>query len=463
MYVDDDNLIVVTSRYTYQYYKTDVDTEDEYRMIEPFFGMNETVVYVYSKSNDFELQDTYKFEGYMSGTRKIGENLFIITNNYFNPDDETILPQYNVNGEVMSGEFGDVTYVKDTNPYNFTSIYGIDLDTQEVDVENILGSSSYTLYVSNNNIYTIDYRYTFMPFFAEVGITDAEEPEETVVISKYSLEGNDVTLTAVGEVKGAPINQFSMDEHDGFFRIATASGWGEKTNNRLIILNDELTLVSELENLGKPGERLQSSRFLGDIVYLVTFEQTDPFYVIDLADPENPEILGELEITGFSTYIHPIDANHVLGIGFEADENGRRTGLKISIYDVTDQTDPKETFKHVILYEEQGWNWSSVAYNHKDLLFDANKGIIGFPFSSEVYENNEYNYQSGYLLFDFNVDTGLEQLGFITHGTTANYREYIQKGIFLEDYLFTISNSKIGVSHLEEIETLIDLIKIDVN
>lgn len=469
VYVDDDYLLVVTNRYTYQHYvyteeKTgDEEATEELKLIEPFFGTNETVVYVYSKADDFELQDTYRFEGNMSGTRKIDNNLFIITNHWLNVEDDTLLPEFAVNEDVKGSTYEDVTYIKDTNPHTFTSIYGIDLDSKEVDVENILGSNSYTLYVSNNNIYTIDYKYYIMPFLARVGIDeDFERPEETVAISKFSLEGNDITLAAVGEVKGNPLNQFSMDEHNGYFRITTTSGWGEDINNRLYILDEGLTIVSEIEKLGKPGERLQSTRFMGDVAYLVTFQQTDPFYVIDVADPEAPVVLGELEITGFSTYLHPIDKDHILGIGFEADEEGRRIGLKLSIYDVTDQTNPVETYKHVILYEEHGWNWSSVTYNHKDLLFDSAKGIIGFPFSSDVYEDNQFRFQTGYLLFNFDVNDGLEELGYLTHGNTDEYYDYIQKGLFLEDYLYTVANSKIGVSHIDNIEELIELIKIEV-
>ncbi len=469
MYVDDERLIVVTNRsshYNYRFYdKSEEEVlTDELLMFEPFFGNQETVVYTYDKENNFELVDTYRFEGWMTGTRRIGDNLFIITNSYFNTEDETLLPQYNVNGDTFEAEYSDVTYIKETNPYNFTSIYGIDLNTGDVDVENILGSSSYTLYVSNNNIYTIDHKWYSggrVGIFAE-GTVDEEVYEDTIVISKYSLEGHNVELAAIGEAKGYPLNQFSMNEYKNHFYITTTTGWGEYTNNRLIVMDEGLTIVSELEKLGKPGERLQSTRFMGDVAYLVTFEQTDPFYVIDLADPENPTILGELEITGFSTYIHPIDKNHVMGIGFEADEDGRRTGLKISIYDVTDQTNPQETYKYVIDYENQGWNWSSVAYNHKDLLFDANKGVIGFPFSSEVYEDNQYVWQSGYLLFSFDVNEGLEQLGYVTHGTSGNWNEWIQKGLFLEEYLYTVANSKIGVSHLDDVENLIELIKLEV-
>ncbi|XMB87435.1 beta-propeller domain-containing protein [Mycoplasmatota bacterium WC44] len=465
LYVDDDKLIVITYKNTYmnwKYYEENDTDENSKRMAPSYFwnSVQETLVYVYDKSNDFELTSTYGFEGYMAGTRKIDNNLFIITNTHLNQEKEEMLPTYSINGTTNTCDYTDIIYIEDTNPYNFTNIYGIDLDSEEVDVESILGGSSHNLYVSNESIYTVDQRYYFMPMIE--GIVRNESVNEVVTtISRFSIEGNKVVLSASGEVKGNPLNQFSMDEYDGHFRITTTSGWGEEANNRLYVLDENLTIVSELDKLGKPGERLQSTRFMGDIAYLVTFMQTDPFYVVDLQDPTNPMILGELEITGFSSYLHPIDEDHVLGIGFEADKDGRRIGLKISIYDVTDQVDPKEIYKEVLLYKDHGWNYSSVTYNHKDLLFDAKKGIIGFPFEQSNYENNKYSYESGYLLYKFDVSDGLENLGYVTHGEFEDYN-HIYKGLFLDDNLYTISTQRIGVSNLEDVEkiqNIIDLYK----
>ena len=383
----------------------------------------------------------------------------MINSNWIYEDKETLLPRYSINGESYSTEYNDIIHLRDSNPNNFTSIYGIDLMTTDVDVEQMLQSSSSTMYVSQNNIYLLDQRFFSMPRMA-LFIDEGVNVDENITrISRFELNGNTVQLAAAGEVIGYPLNQFSMDEQDGFLRITTTTGFGEATNNRLIVLNENLTIVSSLEKLGKPNERLQSTRFVADRAYLVTFEMTDPFYVIDVSVPENPVILGELEITGFSSYLQPLDVNHILGIGFEADTDGRTTGLKLAIYDVSNPTNPIENSKSVIDYEEFGWSYSSATYNHKDLLVDYDKQVIGFPFNTYNYNeaNNTYEYETGYMMYSF-ADLGLNRLAYIKHSPDRNYNQ-MEKGLFLEDYLYTVSTNQLGVSPLSSLNEFVVLLK----
>ena len=466
IYVDDERLIIIINRNIYpnwnlQESEPQADVEDSSFRILPWYGQtdSETVVYVYDKASDFSLVDEYTFEGYMMGTRKIGDNLFVINSNWIYEDKETLLPRYSINGESYSTEYNDIIHLRDSNPNNFTSIYGIDLMTTDVDVEQMLQSSSSTMYVSQNNIYLLDQRFFSMPRMA-LFIDEGVNVDENITrISRFELNGNTVQLAAAGEVIGYPLNQFSMDEQDGFLRITTTTGFGEDTNNRLIVLNENLTIVSSLEKLGKPNERLQSTRFVADRAYLVTFEMTDPFYVIDVSVPENPVILGELEITGFSSYLQPLDANHILGIGFEADTDGRTTGLKLAIYDVSDPTNPIENSKSVIDYDEFGWSYSSATYNHKDLLVDYDKQVIGFPFNTYNYNeaNNTYEYETGYMMYSF-ADLGLDRLAYIKHSPDRNYNQ-MEKGLFLEDYLYTVSTNQLGVSALSSLNEFVVLLK----
>ena len=154
---------------------------------------------------------------------------------------------------------------------------------------------------------------------------------------------------ASGSVNGTLLNQFSMDEHDGYLRIVTTTGspWSEQnqSESQLIVMEEQgksLVQVGQVGGLGK-GESLYSVRLLDDVGFAVTFRQIDPFYVIDLSDPVNPEVVGELKIPGFSTYLHPVDENIVLGIGQNADDQGRVLGLKVSSFDVSDPSNPVET------------------------------------------------------------------------------------------------------------------------
>jgi inhibitor of cysteine peptidase len=462
LYVDNDSLIVISNRsvYTnYAYVQASGDAPGETASTLPWFEdwQNDTLVRVYAKENNFALVDEYVFEGYMIGTRKINENLFVITSKFISIEAQTLLPRYSLNDEVTTTEYSNITYLRDTDPYGFTSLYGINLTTKQVDDAHLLNSSSSTIYVSASNIYLLDQRYFNTPrmaFFLDQGV-DVEEPVSRV--TRFALDGNTITLASAGEFIGTPLNQFSLDEYQGYLRITTTEGWGDDTNNRLIVMNENLTVVASLDNLGKPRERLQSTRFIGDRAYLVTFEMTDPFYVIDLSNPLNPVILGELEITGFSSYLQPLADNHILGIGFEADDQGQTLGMKLAIYNVADPANPIEESKALLLYEDFGWNFASVTYNHKDLLLDQSKSIIGFPFSSYDYSNNAYTFNTGYMVYSF-ADFILSQEAFIQHSNTTDMMNEMQKGLFLDDYLYTVSRNEVGISLLTNLTELLALI-----
>jgi len=462
LYVDADSLIVISNRNVYSNYAftqaASEDTNVTARRL-PWAGdwQSDTVVRVYAKNNSFALVDEYVFEGYMIGTRKINTNLFVITSKFVSVDAEQLLPRYSLNGTVTTTDYSNISYLRDTDPSGFTSIYGINLATKAISDEHLLNSSSSILYVSATNIYLLDQRFLTTPrlsFFIDQGFNVSESVSR---VSRFALNGNTVTFAAAGEFVGTPLNQFSMDEYEGYLRITTTQGFGDDTNNRLIVLNANLTIVASLDNLGKPRERLQSTRFIGERAYLVTFEQTDPFYVIDLSNPLNPTILGELEITGFSSYLQPLDANHILGIGFEADDQGQTLGLKLAVYNVSNPTNPIEQSKALLLYEDFGWNFASVTYNHKDLLLDLNKSIIGFPFSSYNYSNNAYTFLTGYMVYSF-VDMQLTQEAFIQHSDSVDDMNDMQKGLFLEDYLYTVSRNEVGVTRLSNLSELIALV-----
>jgi inhibitor of cysteine peptidase len=462
LYVDEDSLIVISNRSVYSNYaftQGASEASDQTARSLPWVGewQSDTVVRVYAKANSFELVDEYVFEGYMIGTRKINNDLFVITSKFVSVDAEELLPRYSLNGNVTRTNYSNISYLRDTDPYGFTSIYGINLATKDISDEHLLNSSSSILYVSATNIYLLDQRFLNTPrmaFFIDQGFNIDESVSR---VTRFALNGNNITLAAAGEFLGTPLNQFSMDESDGYLRITTTQGFGDDTNNRLIVMDDNLTIVASLDNLGKPRERLQSTRFLGDRAYLVTFELTDPFYVIDLSNPLNPTILGELEITGFSSYLQPLDANHILGIGFEADDQGQTLGLKLAVYNVTDPTNPIEQSKAILLYEDFGWNFASVTYNHKDLLLDLNKSIIGFPFSSYNYSNNAYTFLTGYMVYSFE-DMQLTQEAFIQHSDSIDYMNDMQKGLFLDDYLYTVSRNEVGVTRLSNLSELIALV-----
>jgi len=209
-------------------------------------------------------------------------------------------------------------------------------------------ASGQTVYSSLNRFYVATTKWVE----AEISEEDFKEWSESYStdIHAFSISTEaPAQYAASGIVQGSLLNQFSLDEHDGYLRIITTTGspWDERnlSESQLVVLEEQesvLMKVGQVGGLGK-GESLYSARLLDDIGFAVTFRQIDPFYVLDLSDPTDPEVVGELKIPGFSTYLHPIDENYVVGIGQSATDEGRVLGLKVSLFDVSDKTDPRET------------------------------------------------------------------------------------------------------------------------
>jgi uncharacterized secreted protein with C-terminal beta-propeller domain len=266
-----------------------------------------------------------------------------------------------------------------------------------------------------------------------------------------------------------------MDEHNGYFRIATTTNnnvfWGapiqsDSTNN-LYVLDSNMNVVGKVEDLA-PGERIYSARFLGDRAYMVTFRQIDPLFVIDLKDPAAPKVLGFLKVTGVSQYIHPVDDNHIIGIGKEATEQGFFQGLKMSLFDVSDVANPKEVSKFTI--GDRGSD-SQVLYDHKAFLFSKSKKLLVLPVlvaeidrskpqEMPAWAYGEPKWQGAYI---FTVDGGFKVVGRITHGTNLSetgsyYGQYaVTRSLYIDNVLYTMSSKLLkanGLDSLEEIKSI---------
>jgi uncharacterized secreted protein with C-terminal beta-propeller domain len=235
-------------------------------------------------------------------------------------------------------------------------------------------------------------------------------------IVKIGLD--DFNIKATGEVPGSPLNQFSFDEYNGYLRIATTMGsmmfgTNDQTVSDVNILDNDLKLISSVKDLGK-GERIYSVRFVNKMGYVVTFKQVDPFYVLDLSDPKNPQLKGELKIPGFSSYLHPISANRILGVGREDSK------VKISLFDVSDPTNPTEISKYLL--DEY---WTEVQNNHHAFLQDEDHGVFFMPGG-----------QGGYIFSYQNDQLRLEK---------AVSQTQVKRAVYLDDYLYIISQNQITV------------------
>jgi len=271
-----------------------------------------------------------------------------------------------------------------------TSISQIDISDGTYKQSNSFMGYSSVQYASSNAFYLVSNEY---PIFY-----DFNNYKHRSVIYKFDF---DTTLNykGVGSVYGHALNQFSLSEHNDILRLATTEGfsWGSNgTNNSIYTLKEENSLLKTqgvLSGLGKEGETIQSVRFIGDKGYVVTFRQTDPLYTLDLSNPEAPTKVGELEVNGYSAYLHPVSDDLLLGVGRDADSEGRLKGVKLELFDISDFANPT-SLQSITLADN---THSELEFNHKALAYRNSDKLFAFPYRS--YEN----YQSSNALGIFQI------------------------------------------------------------
>lgn len=292
-----------------------------------------------------------------------------------------------------------------------------------------------------------------------------EEEQERTVIHRIGVGGLEIDHEAMGEVPGRVLNQFSMDEYDKTFRIATTTGgWrSDENKNNLYVLDLDLEMIGSVEGLAE-GERIYSARFMGERAYMVTFRQVDPLFAIDLSDPTNPSVEGELKVTGYSGYLHPYDEDHLLGIGMEATDEGRVQGVKISLFDVSDLDNPMEVDKYEV--SEGRWSNSEAVNDHKAVLFDRERELLVIPvsYNKEISVQGQswprYEYWQGAYVFDVALN-GIDLRGKVEHERDSDADEYwygrgeyVRRSLYMDDVLYTISNAKVKANELDDLDEI---------
>ena len=485
------------------------------------------LVYDITDRENPKLEDEFSIDGNYITSRMIGSNVYLIANQYTYFDDVVLpgVSVDGLRKEIAPSEIAYFP-VPDTN-YVFTNILAFNLESNKYELQTYLTGASSIIYVSENNIYlTYTKRISYQTYFEETvkeiilpllpsnlksevkeimssdkqfyeksrqiseiiqdysnSLTGKEKSDfdrrlqektedfaitlqkrtEKTVIHKIEIDGLEIDYITNGEVSGRILNQFSMDEYKGNFRIATTTGntWGSSSSlNHLYVLDEDLKIIGSVEDLAK-GERIYSARFMGDRAYMVTFRQVDPLFVIDLSQPKDPEVLGYLKVTGFSSYLHPYDENHIIGIGKEATEQGRVQGVKIALFDVSDVSNPVEKAK----YEIKGqWSDSNALYDHKAFLFDKKKELLVLPISySEELTDSEklgkYEYWQGAFVFKINTDE-IALMGQIDHKDNKSEKGYyysstaVKRSLYMNDVLYTISGAKVKANSLINLDEI---------
>ena len=468
IYIHANKLAILGNRYQHPVYRAEPTTVATYSYV----YTEEVVVKVYDLADIAHpiLARDLTINGTLAGSRMIGNYIYasivqpaIRPIVYPEPEpvsNETqlqiMLPQITTNGTTREVQPTEIRYVDVTDvSYYFTTILAVNIqnDAQEPTCETFLAGTDSKMYVSQNNMYLTVANMNWWITRTETG-----EVKEETLIYRVKLDQERVIFEAQGAVPGYVLNQFSMDEYNGYFRVATTIGWSTTSTNNLYVLNMTLDTVGKLEGLA-PGERIYSARFMGNRAYLVTFMQIDPFFVIDLTNPTAPEVLGYLKIPGFSGYLHPYDENHVIGVG-KQDSN-----VKLSLFDVTDVTNPIEAAPPYIV--QASYSDTSVLYDHKAFLFDISKQLLALPISinEAVWLEDTYygmDYWQGEYVFTTSLTSGFTLKGNVTHQQTNvdhwNSSYWIKRALYIDDVLYTVSDKKIKMNSLADLSLLKEVV-----
>lgn len=385
-------------------------------------------------------------EGNYLDSRLIGDYLYFVSNKTFYRyyDEELVvndvLPTYyEDDGVVNTIASTDIAYFPDSYSNSFMMISGINIKTGETsDIETIFGTSS-TVYCSEKYMYLVrrDYNYD----------------KDRSYIYKIKLDEGKTEIVAKNKVRGYIINQFALDEYDGYLRIATSE---ENYNmfaqryiqkNHMYVLDEDLIVIGKTDDYGR-GERIYSVRFVNELAYVVTFKQIDPLFIMDLSNPSEPRITGELKIPGYSSYIHPYDEDHIIGIGYETEENRwggvQNSALKMTMFDVSDIENPKEDFTITI---GDYYSSSPVTTNHKALFFNKDKNLIGFPVSGD---------SKGFKVYKIEKDKFKE---YADLDDNSWYSYYDGRIIYIADKFYTLNSNEIVCYSMDDL-TKLDVIQL---
>ena len=448
---------------------------DVYYFDMPYTNYNFTSIYAVNVKNPAE---NISGNVYLSSN---SENMYVSENNIYFTETQRISEEQltmDIAKELMMSKLTDVEKQK-IEKISAAEDYVLSKDEKFYKIQNIINRVYQSMTAEERKAYDQNLKDAVKKKFEDI----SKELEKTI-IHKIAISNGKLGYKNYGEVTGYVLNQFSMDEGGGYFRIATTKSrdWSvfdekERTSySNLYVLDEGMKVVGKVEGLAK-SEQIYSVRFMQNRAYMVTFQRTDPLFVISLEDPKNPTVLGELKIPGFSNYLHPYDENTLIGLGLETGENNwggvTRKGLKVSLFDVADVKAPKE--KAVYVLGEAGSD-STALYDHKAFLFSKEKNLLAIPVSLMDASNDWNKRFVGAAVFEIKADS-IKLRGKIEHPKQAinegvvssngverlmppvpSYIDNtIKRSLYIKDVLYTLSDDYLKMNNLEDLSPIKEL------
>jgi len=428
-YVYDDVLAVNTCRKAAEYSAVTDSAESD---LDSASACMETVVRFYdvSRPEKPEFISDFVQSGIYESSRLIGSTEYLITtHDTYAYADKAKIPYVAEAGERQSLAAENIAYMDNALNSAGTVVSAINIKTGKaavpskavMGVSNAVYCSASSLYLTNFDLY-------------------CEKPYTQII--KLAVGDGSLAFTATAKVDGSILNQFSMDEKDGFFRVAVTANAGRRQVNCLYIFDEQLQPVGAVENFAE-GEMIKSVCFMGDAAYVITFEEIDPLFVVDLSNPKAPRLKGSVEITGFSSELVPVDENKLLGIGYESleNENGSAIrGLKFALFDVSNPKAPavldSKVFEHA---------YSEAQYNHKAILKNAQKGYFAVPVYYDAGDMREVRY--GILTVEPNGGRLHFTNEFACDIPADDYTADRLRCVYIDDYIYSAAGGAMLASY----------------
>ncbi len=486
LYFNGTTLIALSQNYGF-YYEDDVVFEGDADAAQtstdvlggPYFDGAQTNIDFYDVTDPAAPTTiaTVKLEGNLVSSRLIDTKLHVVTNSYpnfpfdltpINLESTTVsewIPDYQIEtdaGMVADGDvvaWPDVFRPEDPNGYSITTVVTIDVTDPTAEfASTAITADAGVIYASTEALYLTDTDYSFTDFAAQ---TDT-------IVHKLSFTETGTEYIASGIVPGRPLNQYALGEYEDHLRIATTvDDFTSASSNNVYVMGVDginLDVVGQVEGIA-PGETIYAVRFLGPRGFVVTFKRIDPLFTLDLADPTDPQIIGELKVPGYSDHIQLLDENHLLTIGKDAQDAGDFAwvqGVQLSIFDVTDMAEPTLLHKEII-----GGRGSSSEANSNPKAFNYYPPLNALAFPMDEYGSETSGPEfgghvfTGLYVYRVTVENGFEELGRISSSDGLQEDDCFfgyygfTRGVFIDDTVYAVRGDGVKAALVEDVSTII--------
>ena len=434
-----------------------------------YYQFTSILVFNVEDRNDPYLTENITMGGYIFESRLYNGILYVVSRqspyNVVNENSEAslkyTLPIFYINNSLRSISPDKIFYIEDAKDldFNYVNVLALDIENLEYNIISILMGYTSTLYMSYENIYLTQ------PYYDIISLEEGYSPGFSTIYTKIfriKVDGLYILPISFGKVDGSIYSQLQLDEYKGFLRVSTytmgyiGDRWLSYTN--IYVLNMDLEVVSKVTGLAE-SEMLYSTRFMGEYAYLVTYRIIDPLFVVDLSDPLNPHVVGELKIPGFSTMLQPINESYLIGLGYEDNRNS----LKISLFDVSNPENPIEIDKVIL----NGSIYSEALYNHRAITIVKDLNLVAFPILSDklyIIQDNtsngtktiEYmNIPQIVLIHISNASLHLEGiLDSIDSGGDLRPYFWFTRAVYIEGYIYVITGNGLTVYSYPKLEKI---------